>query len=217
MEYFVKAAEGLLRDIAQDYNLDHNELCMKYLHKEAKKKKEVVKKKTSKETRPVCTGQTAKGEPCRVTCDPGNSLCHLHLKKLQKAETAPAKEVKVPKAKKAKKGPAPEHDHNPGEVSMTCGLCESHGDSMNPVLPEQPYEVVGGDEMAARLKALIGDEDPVELEKEFVNQEEEVPVAEPVPDLDAETQPLEEDLEEDEDAVMSKLKGMLEEEDFEDE
>ena len=215
MDYFLKAAECLLKDVARDYNLDHNELCMKYLQKEAKKKVVVQKKKVSKETRPVCTGQTAKGEPCRVTCDPGNSLCHLHLKKLQKVESAPVKEVKVPKAKKVKKVAAPEHDHEPGEVSMTCGLCESHGDSMNPGLPEQPYEVVGGDELAARLKALIGDEDPEELEKEFANQEEEVPVAEPVPDLDADTQPLEED--EDEDAVMAKLKGMLEEEDFEDE
>ena len=212
MDYFLKAAEGLLRDVARDYNLDHNELCLKYLQKEAKVKKvaAVQKKKGGKETRPVCTGHTAKGEPCRVTCDPGNSLCHLHLKKLQKAESAPPKEVKVPKAKKVKKVPAPEHNHEPGEVSMTCGLCESHGDSMNPGLPDQPYEVVGGDEMAARLKALIGDEDPEELEKEFANQEE---VAEPVADLDADTQPLEED----EDAVMAKLKGMLEEEDFEDE
>jgi hypothetical protein len=209
MDYFLKAAEGLLKDIARDYNLDHNELCLKYLQRE--KKVAVQKKKVGKETRPVCTGQTAKGEPCRVTCDPGNILCHLHMKKLQKAEVAaPPKEVKVPKVKKVKKGPAPEHDHNPGEVSMTCGLCESHGDSMNPGLPGQPYEVVGGDEMAARLKALIGDEDAEELEKEFANQEE---VVEPVPDLDADTQPLEED----EDAVMAKLKGMLEEEDFEDE
>ena len=202
-------SQTLLQRISDDYGLSYEDLSSKYLSSPVVPSKEVKKvrvpsTKKSKDPRPVCTGHTAKGEPCRVTCDPGSTLCHLHLKKSQKEPKEP-KEPKVPKTSK-KKVPPPTHDHDPDVVSMTCGLCESHGDTLNPTLAEQPYEVVEGEELANRLKSLIGDENPEDLEKEFVQHEESVPDSDPV----------EEDDEDDDDDVMNRLKGMLTE-DFDEE
>lgn len=65
-----------------------------------------------------CTGLNMRGNPCKRKVVPDCTYCERH---------DPSLPVKVP-AKKAKKKVVPEHDHGIGEVSLTCELCETHGD-----------------------------------------------------------------------------------------
>ena len=160
----------LLQKISEDYSLSYDELSTRYLSGPVvplPKVKAPVKKKSAKEALPQCSGHTAKGGQCQHKAFDESGLCRIHQKKVT-SKTATTKEPKEKKKKepKKKKGPPPEHLHEVGASSDQCGLCESHGNPMNPELPSTEFE---SDGLADRLKALIMSEG-----------EDEIPVAEPV-------------------------------------
>ena len=152
--------------VAQDYNLNFEELNAKYLETAAMAIK-VPRKYTKREPKSVtvlevnegtvpakpakapkepkvkqcCTAATSKKEPCKFSALKGEVFCKRHLKQ-SLGESAPAGEAapkKVPKA--PKKGPEPVHNHlMDAEIHDGCELCESHG---NPLATEpQKFEVV---------------------------------------------------------------------------
>ena len=165
----------LLQKISEDYKLSYEELATRYLSAPAvplpKAKATGTKKKSTKVEMPQCSGLTAKGGQCQHKAFDESGLCRIHQKKADPTG-GKATVTKEPKEKKKKepkkvKGPPPEHTHEVGESSEQCGLCESHGNPMNPELPSATFE---SDGLADRLKALIMAE----------GEEEEVPIAEPV-------------------------------------
>ena len=80
----------------------------------------------------ACEGVTGKGTQCRNRASPGSCYCRMHGER----PARPPKVVKVKKLAKPKKV-QPEHMHGPGEV---CMLCETHGDVLDPDLPEAGFE-----------------------------------------------------------------------------
>ena len=204
----------LLEKISEDYGLSYDELSQKYLtgpessglvpQPKAKGQSRAtgtgVKKKTSKVELPQCSGLTAKGGQCTHKAFDESGLCRIHQKKADPTSgkanvTKEPKEKKKKEPKKVKKGPAPEHTHEVGESSDQCGLCESHGNPMNPELPSTTFE---SDDLAERLKALIMAE----------GEPEDVPIVEPVEET-------EESDEEEETVVLAE--EVEEESDYEDE
>ena len=153
--------------VAQDYNLNFEELNTKYLEtaamaikvprkytKRAPKAVTVIEvteggapapkpAKAPKEpkAKQCCTAQTSKKEPCKFSALKGEVFCKRHLKQSlgETNEPAEPKAKKAPKA--AKKGPEPVHTHvMDAEIHADCELCESHG---NPMAAEvQQFEVV---------------------------------------------------------------------------
>lgn len=100
-----------------------------------------------------CKGVTGKGTPCRNGALPGTEHCRMHSRE--------PKEVKVPKEKKKEPKPKkiqPEHTHPIGEEpTQPCPLCETHGDVMDPTLPDAGFEEV--DDVTERLRELLSRED----------------------------------------------------------
>jgi hypothetical protein len=98
-----------------------------------------------------CQGVTGKGTPCRNGALPGTCHCRMH-----------SREPKEPKAPRAKKEPKPkkiqpEHNHGIGEEpTEPCALCETHGDVMDPGLPDADFE--GVDDVTERLRELLSRE-----------------------------------------------------------
>lgn len=76
-----------------------------------------------------CKGVTGKGGPCRNKSAPGSEYCRMHGEK-------PEKPTKIPKPKKVRKV-QPEHTHGDGQM---CILCSTHGDVLNPGLPDEVFE-----------------------------------------------------------------------------
>jgi hypothetical protein len=153
--------------VAQDYNLNFDELNAKYLETAAMAIK-VPRKYTKREPKSVtvlevteggvpapkpakapkepkvkqcCTAATSKKEPCKFSALKGEVFCKRHLKQSLGEVAAPGETApkKVPKA--PKKGPEPVHTHvMDAEIHDGCELCESHG---NPLATEpQKFEVV---------------------------------------------------------------------------
>src|SRR6056300_740173 len=98
-----------------------------------------------------CQGVTGKGTPSRNGALPGTQHCRMH-----------SREPKEPKAPRQKKEPKPkkiqpEHTHQIGEVpTEPCPLCETHGDVMDPGLPDAGFEEV--DDVTERLRELLSRE-----------------------------------------------------------
>jgi hypothetical protein len=97
-----------------------------------------------------CQGVTGKGTPCRNGALPGTCHCRMH-----------SREPKAPKEPRPKKDPKPkkiqpEHTHDIGEVDPSCPLCQTHGDCMDPTLPEHDFE--GPDDITERLRELLSKE-----------------------------------------------------------
>lgn len=86
--------------------------------------------------REQCTGLTAKGTQCKNKCV-DNGKCKMHSNQ-DTAQIQP----KQKKQKKTKPKP-PVHNHAPGEEpEVFCQLCESHGDILDPELPDREFEVM---------------------------------------------------------------------------
>ena len=149
--------------VAQDYNLNFEELNAKYLEtaamaikvprkytKRAPKSVTVIEvtegtvpAKAPKEpkAKQCCTAQTSKKEACKFSALKGEVFCKRHLKQ-SLGEAAEPSEPKAKKAPKApKKGPEPVHTHvMDAEIHTDCELCESHG---NPMATDiQQFEMV---------------------------------------------------------------------------
>lgn len=198
----------LLEKISEDYKLPYEELSTRYLTSPVApppKAKAPVKKKSAKEALPQCSGHTAKGGQCQHKAFDESGLCRIHQKKAKGPDTEPAKEKKEPKkrvSKKKVKEPLPVHTHEPTETDPLCGLCESHGNPIDPNLPSTSFE---SDGLADRLKALIMSEG-----------EEEVPIAEPVApvlEVEVEVDDEESDYEDEGDALTAALRNMVMNED----
>lgn len=203
----------LLQKISEDYNLSFEELSSRYLTSPVAptpKVKGPVKKKTAKVELPQCSGLTAKGGQCQHKAFDESGLCRIHQKKANptsgEATVTKEKKVKEPKKKKVKE-PAPVHTHEVGETSEICGLCESHGNPVDPELPSTEYK---SDDLADRLKALIMSEGEPEEPEE---PEEEVPVAEPVDEatqeLHIEEEEEESDYEDEGEALTQALRNLV--------
>ena len=106
-----------------------------------------------KVARVPCTGVTGKGTPCRNSAQPGHEHCRMHGDR-------PPKEVKPKRVKKEAKPKKiqPEHTHLLGEVPMEpCPLCDTHGDVMDPTLPESEFE--SDENIEERLRVLLATEE----------------------------------------------------------
>ena len=111
-------------------------------------RKEVEALKVGPKTRKEpCQGVTGKGTPCRNGALPGGCHCRMHSR-----EPKEAKQPRVKKEPKPKKT-IPEHTHAIGEPATACPLCETHGDCMDPGLPEAGFE--GVDDVTERLRELL--------------------------------------------------------------
>ena len=157
---FAQACEALVRErdrvflerIAKDYNLDFDELSVKYLEcsetaikvprKYTKKPKDVsvVTEKTAAPTKtkePItkncCTSQTSKKEPCKFSALKGEVFCLRHLKQSRGETNQPA-----PKNAKAKKEAKvePIHIHPLDEDSTDCDTCSKYGKPLAPTPTE---------------------------------------------------------------------------------
>ena len=98
-----------------------------------------------------CQGVTGKGTPCRNGALPGAPYCRMHSREPKVAKVVRTK--KEPKPKKT----IPEHTHAIGETHPTCPLCETHGDCMDPTLPEHQFE--GPPDLSERLRKLLSEEE----------------------------------------------------------
>ena len=82
-----------------------------------------------------CCGITAKGTRCKNKVVE-NEKCKMHLNQ-DTRQVAP----KVKKVKKTKPV-APMHNHAPGVFGEYCQLCETHGDIIDPRLPDRQFEII---------------------------------------------------------------------------
>ena len=97
-----------------------------------------------------CQGVTGKGTPCRNGALVGTPYCRMHSRPTKEAK--PPRTRKEPKPKKI----VPEHTHPIGESHPHCALCQTHGDCMDPTLPEHNFE--GSDDITERLRELLSRE-----------------------------------------------------------
>ena len=98
-----------------------------------------------------CQGVTGKGTPCRNGALPGTCHCRMHSR--EPKEVREPRHKKEPKPKKT----IPEHTHPIGETpNEPCPLRETHGDCMDPTLPDAGFE--GVDDVTERLRALLQSE-----------------------------------------------------------
>lgn len=185
----------LLHKISEDYGLSYEELSSKYLTSPVAPAPKVkgqshatgTKKKSAKVELPQCSGVTAKGGQCNHKAFDESGLCRIHQKKAAKPKAKEATEPKEKKkAKKVKKGPPPEHTHEPTVSDPLCGLCESHGNPINPELPSTDFE---SDGLADRLKALIMSEGESEIEPVVESEIESVIESEIESEIEPEIEP----------------------------
>ena len=83
-----------------------------------------------------CQGVTGKGTPCRNGALPGCAHCRMHSR-----EPKPPKVARVRKEPKPKKT-IPEHTHPVDTSDPLCALCQTHGDCMDPTLPDHHFEEI---------------------------------------------------------------------------
>jgi hypothetical protein len=183
----LKALSNLLSQVAEDYDLDFEELQAKYLG-EAKakpKRKAPVKAKVTKveeesdeDGPPRCIALTKKGDRCK--CRPRNAevTCGRHKdydpeakveekpkkargrpKKAKVEETSDSEEEVKPKRKpKAKKPAEPEHKHELEEEGKDCEACKEQGPPFQ-LRSGKSYQVPDEDEIRRRLAALDDSDD----------------------------------------------------------
>jgi hypothetical protein len=97
-------------------------------------RQEVATLKQSSSKKQPCQGVTGKGTPCRNGALVGTSYCRMHSR-----EPKPPKVTRTRKDPKPKKT-IPEHTHPIGQHDLMCPLCQTHGDCMDPTLPDHMFE-----------------------------------------------------------------------------
>jgi len=98
-----------------------------------------------------CQGVTGKGTPCRNGALPGTCYCRMHSREPKEAKAPRPK--KEPKPKKT----IPEHTHSIGSIDLSCPLCNTHGDVIDPSLPDHDFE--GCDDLTSRLREILSSEE----------------------------------------------------------
>ena len=136
----------------------------------------------------MCEGLTAKGTPCKNKAKDDQCLCHIHLRKKEKAESGePAAPKKSRKAKKVD----PVHTHLPleePEAEEGCAVCDSHGDVSAEECDEPEFDV--DQDIQTRLAAILACEDESDDEDQDQDKPEEE-VAEVMTKLVEETEETE--------------------------
>jgi hypothetical protein len=84
-----------------------------------------------------CQGLTGKGTPCRNGACVGSAYCRMHGR--DPRPPRPTRAPRVPKPVKI----IPTHTHALDSRDPLCPLCETHGDCMDPTLPEHEFECLG--------------------------------------------------------------------------
>ena len=161
-------------------------------------KKPKVSKPVSTEPRVQCKCLTKKGDQCKKYCIPDHDTCKQHanmevsskpVPTVQKDRDVPKDETETPTptptpttqpvviVKKRRKTPKPVkvkpplHNHEPGETpTEPCELCISHGDILDPEMPDHEYKCldVDGLSLEERLRIVVENEEngnPEELEE----------------------------------------------------
>jgi hypothetical protein len=106
-----------------------------------------LRRPTQKKKDP-CQGVTGKGTPCRNGALPGTCHCRMHSR--EPKESREPRQKKEPKPKKIQ----PEHTHGIGEEpTEPCALCETHGNVLDPTLPDAGFRET--DDVTERLRALL--------------------------------------------------------------
>ena len=101
----------------------------------------------------ICKGVTGNGTVCRNGALPGGEYCRMHGRE-PKVKVV-KKKAKEPKKKKIQ----PEHTHDVGEnPTEYCKLCNSHGDGLNPNLPNEQFVYADEDDMEMRLRQILQEE-----------------------------------------------------------
>jgi len=108
-------------------------------------------KKMIPQPKKSCEGKTAKGLPCGNKCLEGERYCRMHLNKPEPVPKPP----RVPKKTKKKKV-QPEHTCEK-DPSVPCNLCKSHGDVMDPKMPEEQFECTDS-QLVENLRKLLNRE-----------------------------------------------------------
>jgi len=114
-------------------------------------RQEVAALKQSSSKKPPCQGVTGKGTPCRNGALPGGQYCRMHSREPKAPK--PPRTRKEPKPKKT----IPEHTHPIDETDPLCPLCQTHGDCMDPTLPDHDFE--GPEDITERLRELLSTEE----------------------------------------------------------
>ena len=188
------AIQGLLGQIAQDYNLEHSELVQRYLTprpQEAQIKNgdaipapllvEAQERKTkaarSRPDKVCCKGVTAKGQPCKFA-----ALADGFCKKHSEMNNKPEGSKKAPTKVKVQK---PRHTHlTEDEPDDTCQVCEDQGNVVRSEMPRGEWEITGADEIKARLQKMLadaGEDEGSKVPEEFTPVPEVEPEPEPEP------------------------------------
>lgn len=143
-----------------------------------------IRKKPRAE-REQCCALTAKGTQCKnKAVDDGK--CKMHINQGERTI-----EPKIKKQKKIKPKP-PTHNHLPGLRTAYCQLCETHGDIMDPELPNREFEII------ATGRTTM---DTIREEPETAPE----PVLQPVEEQQLE---IEDDFDEDESNIMQELQRL---------
>jgi len=142
--------QNLLIRIAEDYELDQDELINRYLVDVKGKGKATAPKRAAKVVVTVdpdaptkCSATTAKGKPCSAKPLAGTCLCRVHTKKDEAGPSSAPAPVKAPKREPAPKKPVPTHTHELDDTTHDdCELCQTHGNPLTNPDGEEEYETV---------------------------------------------------------------------------
>ena len=116
-----KGLYDLLRRISDDYELDYNEMCEKYMSTPAPKKRGKAKAASEASEVRMCCGKTAKGAACKKRAQEGSDYCGVHAPKESDGEVSEGEaEVKVCKGKTAKGAPCKK------KAQEGCEYCKVH-------------------------------------------------------------------------------------------
>ena len=147
-------------------------------------KKPKVSKPVNVEPRVRCKCLTKKGDQCKKYCIPDHDTCKQHANMEVSSKPVPKDEPETPIpiptptptpttqpvviVKKRRKTPKPVkvkpplHNHEPGETpTEPCELCISHGDILDPEMPDHEYKCldVNGLSLEERLRIVVENEE----------------------------------------------------------
>jgi hypothetical protein len=143
-------------------------------------KKPKVSKPVNVEPRVQCKCLTKKGDQCKKYCIPDHDTCKQHANMEVSSKPVPKDEPEtliptptpttqpVVIVKKRRKTPKPVkvkpplHNHEPGETpTEPCELCISHGDILDPEMPDHEYKCldVNGLSLEERLRIVVENEE----------------------------------------------------------
>jgi regulator of replication initiation timing len=153
-----------LLDEVKTLRVENNQLReeFKTFCEETRPKRRVIK---SKDPIEKCSCKTIKGTPCKNSRLEGKAVCAKHEKQME--THAPGKEPLVSKKPRVKKPivkkVVPMHNHPIGESprdGLICELCETHGDILDPDMPDAEFEVVpvNGQSLEERLRIMLESE-----------------------------------------------------------